>query len=63
MAIFYCTCEQKNRVWAEFWWKANEDGHGWVYFDDDKGSVSYGERVINCSGYGQLLHRGTLTPA
>jgi hypothetical protein len=63
LAVFYCKCEDKKRFWAEFWWKADEAEHGWVYFDDDDGSVSYGERVTNCSGCGEQLHRRALTPA
>ena len=61
MAVFYCKC--KNRIWAEFWWKPDDDKHEWVFFDDDSKSVSYGERVTNCSGCGQQLHRGALTLA
>ena len=63
MAVFYCKCKSRRRFWAEFWWKANEDGHGWVFFDDERGSDTYGESVTKCSGCGERLHRGTLTPA
>ena len=63
MAVFYCKCEDKKRFWAEFGSKANEDEHGWVYFDDDNGSVSCGECVTSCSGCGERLHCGRLTAA
>ena len=63
VALFYCTCEQKNRVWAEFWWKPDEDKHQWVFFDDDNGSDTYGQSITNCSGCGERLHRNTLTAA
>ena len=61
MAVFYCKC--KNRVWAEFWWKPEDDKHEWAYFDNEAGSESYGERVTNCPSCGERLHRGRLTAA
>jgi hypothetical protein len=63
VAVFYCKCKDKKRFWAEFWWKPDEDKHEWLFLDDDTGSGSYGERVTRCSGCGEPLHRGTLTPA
>ena len=63
MAGFYCRCKGKKRFWAEFWWKSDEDEHGWRFFDDDEGSASYGDRVTNCSGCGERLDRRMLTPA
>ena len=63
MAVFYCTCKSRKRIWAEFWWKSDENKHGWVFFDDDKGSETFGESVTTCSGCGERLHRGTLTTA
>ena len=63
VAVFYCRCKNKKRVWGEFWWKPDEDRHQWVFFDDDRGSATYGESVTNCSGCGEQLHRGALTPA
>lgn len=62
VALFYCKCEDKKRFWAEFWWKPDEGKHGWLYFDDNKEGGSYGESVTHCSGCGEQLHRGTLTP-
>jgi hypothetical protein len=56
-------CKNKNRFLAEFWWKPDEDKHGWVFFDDHEGSESYGKGVTRCSGCGERLHRGMLTPA
>lgn len=63
VAVFYCKCKEKKRFWAEFWWKADEDGHGWMFFDDDRGSETYGESATTCSGCGERLHREMLTPA
>jgi hypothetical protein len=62
VAVFYCTCKSRRRVWAEFWWKPDENKHEWAFFDDHKGSESYGESVTNCLGCGERLHRGMLTP-
>ncbi len=62
MAVFYCKCKNRKRFWAEYWWKPDKDKHEWAFFDDHKGSESYGERVTNCSGCGERLHRGMLTP-
>ena len=62
VAVFYCTCKSRRRVWAEFWWKPDENKHEWAFFDDHKGSESYGESVTNCLGCGKRLHRGMLTP-
>lgn len=63
VAVFYCKCKSKERVWAEFWWKPDQNKHEWTFFDDNKESGSYGESVTNCSRCGQRLHRGMLTPA
>jgi hypothetical protein len=63
VAVFYCRCKNENRFWAEFWWKPDKDEHEWVFFDDHKGSGTYKESVTRCSGCGERLHRGMLTPA
>ena len=63
MAVFYCRCKNKKRIWAELWWKRDEDGHQWVFFDDDDGSETYGEIVTRYSGCGERLRRAMLTPA
>ncbi len=63
VAVFYCRCKNKNRFWAEYWWKPDKDKHEWVFLDDHKGSERYGESVTTCSGCGERLHRGMLTPA
>jgi hypothetical protein len=63
VAVFYCTCEQKSKIWAELWWKPEEDKQIWVFFDDDKGSETYGQSVTNCLGCGEPLHRKALTAA
>ncbi len=63
MAIFYCTCEQKNRVWAEFWWKPEEFNYVWVFFNDDDRSETHGQSITDCLGCGERLHRKMLTAA
>ena len=63
MAVYYCRVKKKNRFWAEFWWKPDKDEHKWVFFHDQEGSEGYGESVATCSGCGERLHRGMLTPA
>jgi hypothetical protein len=34
VAVFCCRCKNKNRFWAEFWWKPDKDEHEWAFFDD-----------------------------
>jgi len=63
VAVFYCKCKNKKRVWAEFWWKPDQDGHQWVFSDDENGSETYGQSVTHCSGCGKRLNRKTLTAA
>lgn len=63
MAAFYCPCKNRNSIWAEFWWKPEEDKHTWVFFDDDTTSETYAEMVTHCPGCGKELHRRTLTAA
>jgi hypothetical protein len=61
MAVFYCRCKQKERIWAEVWWQPDRDKHMWVFFDDDKDSETYGQSINNCPGCGEELHRKMLT--
>lgn len=63
MAAFYCPCENKNSIWAEFWWKSEEDKHIWVFFDDDKTSVTYAEMVTHCPSCGKELSRKSMIAA
>lgn len=63
MAALYCTCENKNRFWGEFWWKAEKDKHTWVFFDDEGSSETYKGIVTHCPGCGRELHRKTLMAA
>lgn len=63
VAGFYCKCEKKNKIWAEVWWKPEADKHLWVFSDDNKESKTYGERITNCLGCGEELHRKMLTLA
>jgi hypothetical protein len=63
VAVFYCKCKSRRRVWAEFWWKPDDDKHEWVFFDDDDRSGTHGQSVTHCSGCGERLHRGRLTAA
>ena len=63
MAALHCTCENKNKIWGEFWWKAEEGKHSWIYFDNEETSGTYREKVTHCPGCGVELHRKTLLAA
>jgi hypothetical protein len=63
MAALQCTCEKKNRIWGEFWWKADADKHTWLFFDDEEESKTYKQSVTHCPGCGVELHRKTLIAA
>ena len=63
VAVFYCNCKKRNRIWAEVWWQPDKDKHLWVFFDDDKDGETYGESINNCPGCGEELHRKMLTAA
>jgi hypothetical protein len=63
MAALHCLCKKRSMIRAEFWWKAAEDKHGWVYFDDDEASQTYTQSVTHCPGCGEELHRRMLSAA
>jgi uncharacterized protein with PIN domain len=52
-----------HRLWAEFWWDSDKDRHTWVFFDDDKQSETYKEKITRCPECGEELHRKTMTAA
>ena len=58
MATLYCSCEQQNPFWGEFWWI--EGKHEWVFFDDQEGSETYTKRLTHCPACGQYLERRNL---
>jgi hypothetical protein len=58
MAALYCSCEQQHQVWGEFWWV--EGTHDWMFFDDQKWSETYTERLTHCPACGQRLERRNL---
>lgn len=58
MAALYCSCEQKPRIWAEFWWTGEE--HKWAFFDDRETSETYTEWITHCLACGQQLERKNL---
>jgi hypothetical protein len=63
VAVFYCRCKNKTRFWTEDSCKPDEDKHERVFFEDQEGSEGCGEGITRCSGCGERLHRGMLTPA
>jgi len=58
VATLYCSCEQQNQFWGEFWWI--EGKHEWVFFDDQEWSETYTERLTHCPACGQYLERRNL---
>ncbi len=61
MAVLYCPCPEKHKLWGELWF--TEDKHRWVFFDDDKSSETYAEQVERCPACGRLLERKNLRKA
>lgn len=53
MAALRCSCRRGTHVWGEFWWVDRK--HQWMFFDDEKTSEAYGERITRCSGCGKTL--------
>jgi hypothetical protein len=53
MAALRCSCGQGTPIWGEFWWVGGE--HRWVFYDDEKTSESYAERITRCRGCGTTL--------
>ena len=62
MAALRCSCEQGMPIWGEFWWIGG-GGYRWVFFDNDKTSETYTERVTRCRECGTALERKELRPA
>jgi hypothetical protein len=58
MAELCCPCGQGSDLWGEFWWTGGE--HRWVFFDHDKRSLTYAERIERCPGCGRRLERKDL---
>ena len=58
MAALHCSCEQKRRIWGEFWWVGEK--HEWVFFDDQDWSETYAQRVTHCPACGRRLERKNL---
>jgi hypothetical protein len=50
VAALYCSCEQQRLIWGEFWWV--EGKYQWVFFDDQKWSEIYTERLTHCPACG-----------
>lgn len=63
MATLFCKCIQHQELWAEFWWDADVDKHHWVFFDDNKQSNTYKDKLTHCPGCNEELHRKMLTAA
>jgi hypothetical protein len=55
MVALRCTCRQGEDVWGEVWWAGG--GHRWVFFDDDRTSETYTERIGSCAGCGKPFER------
>jgi hypothetical protein len=58
VAELYCPCEQRHKLWGEFWWVGGK--YQWLFFDDLKSSETYAEQVIHCPACGRLLERKSL---
>ena len=62
MAALRCSCEQGMPIWGESWWVV-QGGHRWMFFDNDKTSETYAQRVTRCRGCGKTLEREELRSA
>jgi hypothetical protein len=58
MAGLRCPCGRGHELWGEFWWI--DGAYSWVFFDDDKRSETYAEKVENCPGCSRRLERKDL---
>jgi hypothetical protein len=53
MATLFCECG--HRLWSVFWWNGTK--HLWVFFDDERMSETYLERITSCPECGgQVKH-------
>jgi len=55
MVMLRCPCQQGPKVWGEIWWTGG--GDRWVFFDDDKTSSTYAQRVERCPTCDRRLKR------
>ena len=62
MAALRCSCEKGTPIWGEFWWVVGRQ-HRWMFFDDDKTSETYAEKITRCRGCGRTLERKELRAA
>ena len=58
MSALYCSCEQHQPIWGEFWWVGGK--YKWVFFDDQERSETYTQRLTQCPACGQRLERMNL---
>jgi hypothetical protein len=58
VAALYCSCEQHQPIWGEFWWIGGK--YKWVFFDDQEWSETYTQRLTHCPACGMHLERVNL---
>jgi hypothetical protein len=58
VAELYCPCEQRHKLWGEFWWVGGR--YRWIFFDDRESSETYSEQVTHCPACGRVLERKSL---
>ena len=58
VAELYCPCEQRHKLWGEFWWVGG--GYQGIFFDDLKTSETYAEQVTHCPACSRALERKSL---
>jgi hypothetical protein len=61
VAELFCSCEQRHKIWGEFWWVGGE--YRWIFFDDCDTSETYAEQVIHCPACSRPLERKNLRAA
>lgn len=61
MVRLRCGCRQGVDVWGEVWWVGG--GHRWMFFDDEKTSETYSERIGHCPGCGKVFERKEMLPS
>ncbi len=61
MAVLYCPCPERHKLWGELWWVEGE--YRWKFFDDLERSGTYAEQVEHCPACGRPLKREDLTMA
>jgi hypothetical protein len=58
VAALYCSCEQHQPIWGEFWWVGGK--YKWIFFDDQEWSKTYTEELTHCPACGLRLERRNL---